>query len=53
VEQGSVRVPDTSHDLFASAVRDALNRARFKPAEAGGRKVRQLAEQVFTFRIER
>ena len=53
VEQGSVRVLDTSHDLFASAVRDALNRARFKPAEAGGRKVRQLAEQVFTFRIER
>jgi len=51
VEQGSVRVLGTSHDLFASAVRDALNRARFKPAEAGGRKVRQLAEQVFTFRI--
>jgi periplasmic protein TonB len=53
VEQGTVRVLDTSHDLFASAVRDALNRARFKPAEAGGRKVRQLAEQVFTFRIDR
>jgi len=53
VEQGSVRVLDTTHDLFASAVRDALNRARFKAAEAGGRKVRQLAEQVFTFRIER
>jgi len=51
VEQGSVRVLDTTHDLFASAVRDALNRARFKPAQAGGRKVRQLAEQVFTFRI--
>jgi protein TonB len=51
VEQGSVRVLDTTHDLFASAVRDALARARFKPAEAGGHKVRQLAEQVFTFRI--
>ena len=53
VEQGSVRILDTSHALFATAVRDALARARFKPAEAGGRKVRQLAEQVFTFRITR
>jgi periplasmic protein TonB len=51
VEQGSVRVLDSTHDLFAAAVRDALERARFKPAEAGGHKVRQLAEQVFTFRI--
>jgi TonB family protein len=53
VEQGSIRILDTSHDLFASAVRDALSRARFKAAEAGGRRVRQLAEQVFTFRITR
>jgi periplasmic protein TonB len=53
VEQGSIRVLDTTHDLFASSVRDALSRARFKPAEAGGRKVRQLAEQVFTFRISK
>ena len=51
VEPGSVRVLDSTHDLFAAAVRDALDRARFKPAEAGGHKVRQLAEQVFTFRI--
>ena len=53
VEQGSVRVLDSTHDLFAAAVRDALDRARFKPAEAGGHKVRQLAEQVFTFSIKR
>jgi protein TonB len=51
VERGSVRILDASHDLFAAAVRDALGRARFKPAEAGGRKVRQLAEQTFTFRL--
>ena len=51
VEQGSVRVVDSTHPLFAAAVRDALHRARFKPAEAGGHRVRQLAEQVFTFRI--
>ena len=53
VEPGSVRVLEATHDLFAAAVRDALSRARFKAAEAGGRKVRQLAEQVFTFRITR
>jgi protein TonB len=51
VERGSVRVLDTTHELFASAVRDALTRAHFKPAVAGGRLVRQLAEQTFTFRI--
>lgn len=51
VERGSVRVLDASHELFASSVRDALVRARFKPAEAGGHLVRQLAEQTFTFRI--
>ena len=53
VEPGSVRVLESTRDLFASAVRDALARARFKPAEAGGHKVRQLVEQTFTFRIAR
>ena len=53
VEPGSVKILDKSHDLFGAAVRDALMRARFVPAEAGGRKVRQLAEQIFTFRITR
>lgn len=53
VERGSVRVLDSTHELFAAAVRDALTRAKFKPAEAGGHRVRQLAEQMFTFRIAR
>jgi protein TonB len=53
VEAGSVKILATSHDLFGASVRDALMRARFTPAEAGGRKVRQLAEQVFTFTIKR
>lgn len=53
VERGSVRVLDTTHELFAAAVREALTRAKFKPAEAGGHLVRQLAEQTFTFRITR
>ena len=53
VENGSIRILDTSHQSFADAVRDALVRARFVPAEAGGRKVRQLVEQPFTFRLNR
>jgi len=53
VEQGSFRVLETTHDLFTAAVREALVRARFSPAEAGGRKVRQLVEQTFSFSITR
>jgi periplasmic protein TonB len=53
VEPGSVRVLEATHDQFAAAVRTALSsRARFKPAEAGGHKVRQLVEQTFTFRLD-
>jgi protein TonB len=51
VESGSFKSLDPVHDLFAQAVRDALGRARFRPAEVGGHKVRQLVEQTFTFRI--
>lgn len=53
VEPESVRILESTHDLFARAVRDALTRARFEPAEAHGHKVRQLAEQAFTFRLNR
>lgn len=37
--------------LFAAAVRDALPGMHFEPARLHGRKVRQLVEQQFTFRI--
>ena len=53
VEQGSFRALESTHDLFAAAVREALARARFTPAEVGGRKVRQLVEQTFNFSITR
>jgi protein TonB len=53
VEQGSFRALESTHDLFTAAVRDALSRARFKPAEVGGHRVRQLVEQTFTFSIAR
>jgi protein TonB len=49
VESGSMRILSSTNDLFVSAVRTALRSARFRPAEAGGRKVRQRVEQAFTF----
>ncbi len=40
---------EASHPLFADAVRRALPRVRFLPAESGGRRVRQLVQQPFRF----
>lgn len=36
---------------FVAAVRNALSRMRYRPAVFGGRKVNQLAEQRFSFKI--
>jgi protein TonB len=48
---GSFKVLKTTHDLFATAVKNALPNMRFSPAEVGGRKVKQLVQQPFTFAI--
>jgi periplasmic protein TonB len=50
VEPGSIQVIDSPHALFTSAVRQALLNTRYRPAEVGGRAVRQLVEQTFTFK---
>lgn len=47
------KVIRTTHELFATAVRNALPRMRFIPAEVGDRKVRQLVQQPFAFAIVR
>lgn len=52
-DRSSFSVVETSHALFAVSVRDALARQRFVPAEAGGRRVRQLVVQTFVFNIHR
>lgn len=39
--------------LFTAAVRTALGRMRFLPAEVGGRKVPQLVQQPFQFTVNR
>lgn len=49
----SFKVIRTTHELFATAVRNALPRMRFIPAEVGDKKVRQLVQQPFSFAIVR
>ena len=51
VEPGSIEVLSTPHKLFAAAVRAALLDTRYRAAEAGGRSVRQLVQQTFSFTI--
>ena len=53
VVASSFRVLRKSHDLFEAAVRSALPNMRFYPAEIGGRKVRQLVQQPFTFTLQK
>jgi periplasmic protein TonB len=43
----------SDHVLFTEAVRRALGRIRYLPAEVGGRKVKQLVQQPFQFRLNR
>lgn len=45
------KVIRTTHELFATAVKNVLPRMRFIPAEVGARKVRQLVQQPFSFAI--
>src|SRR5919112_5631058 len=48
-EAGSLKILKSSHDLFIQSVRNALPQMRFIPAEVGGRKVKQLVQQPFSF----
>ncbi|HSU96188.1 MAG TPA: energy transducer TonB [Gemmatimonadaceae bacterium] len=49
VEAGSFVTVGSANPLFVAAVESALSRARFRPAESRGMRVRQLVEQSFTF----
>lgn len=53
VEVASIRFTKSDHPLFERVVRDVLLRSRYVPAEAGGRRVRQLVEQGFAFEVRR
>jgi len=52
-ELGSFKVLRATHDAFGQAVRAALPRMRFLPAEIGGRKVRMLVQQPFAFALNK
>ena len=51
--QASIRVVQSDNDLFSEAVRIALGRLRFTPAEVGGKKVSQLVQMPFVFTLNR
>ncbi|MEO7041060.1 MAG: TonB family protein [Gemmatimonadaceae bacterium] len=51
VERGSIRLTMSTNRQFAEAVLTALPNMLFIPAEIGGKKVRQLAQEPFTFTI--
>ena len=51
VDMTSIRVLASDDPEFTESVRTALGVMRFRPALRGGRPVRQLVEQRFTFRI--
>jgi bla regulator protein blaR1 len=52
-DTATFKVLKSSHDLFTAAVKAALPEMRFKPALVGGRPVKQLVRQPFTFSISR
>ena len=51
VDVRTFKVLESSHPLFSESVRNALAEARFRPAEVGGRKVKQLVQLPYTFNI--
>jgi len=53
VEEGSIRILSSDNSLFEAAVRSALARMRFAPAEIAGKKVRQLVQMPFLFTLSR
>lgn len=52
-EMATFKVLKSDNDLFSNAVKNALQRMRFLPAEVGGRKVKQLVQQPFQFSLNR
>ena len=53
VEDATIKILSSDNSLFDEAVRSALGRMRFVPAEIGGKKVRQLVQMPFLFTLSR
>jgi hypothetical protein len=52
VATSTIEVLRSDHPLFTQSVRTALADTRFRPARRGGRSVRQLVQQRFSFRVQ-
>jgi protein TonB len=53
VQVGTFKVLDATNDMFAAAVRNALSRMRFRPAQIGKTNVSQVVQQAFVFKLNR
>jgi len=53
VDMSTVRVMSSTHAAFAKAVIVAMPRMKYRPASIGGKPVRLLVEQAFTFKIQK
>jgi len=51
-EPSSLKVTQSTHQLFTDAVRTALPGMRFSPAQVHGQRVKQLVKLPFSFRVE-
>ena len=49
----SIRITSSTNDLFSAAVKNAVVRMRFAPAQLAGKKVRQTVQQLFVFKLDR
>ncbi len=53
VEVSSFKVLESSNSAFTTAVRSALSKMRFRPAQIGSTNVSQVVQQAFVFRLSR
>ncbi len=53
VEGGSIKILDSPDPAFSEEVRRVLLATRYSAAQAAGKKVRQIVEQTFTFKLDR
>ena len=53
VETGTFKVLESTNSAFTNAVRNALSRMRFRPAQIGSTKVSQVVQQAFVFKLNR
>jgi protein TonB len=51
VDLETFKVLASTDPWFTSSVYDAMSRMRFKPAEKGGQKVRELVQQPYAFNL--